>query len=94
MPEQRLRDTLERLHEELAAHPDLDGETAGLLRDVLADITALLEQRRTGGEQGQAGPDESLSGRLQSATSDLQTMHPRLTTAVAQLADALSGMGI
>jgi hypothetical protein len=85
MPEQRLRDTLQRLHDELAAHPDLDGETTALLREVLADISGLLEGRSAG---------DNLATRLQSATSDFEATHPRLTAAVTQLADALSGMGI
>jgi hypothetical protein len=87
MPRQRLRDTLTKLHDDLATEPKLDAETAALLRDILADIEKLL------GDTGDTG-SESLVSRLTDATSDFENSHPRLTATVGQLADALSGMGI
>lgn len=94
MPEQRLRDTLQRLHDDLAAEPDLDGETATMLGDILADITRLLDDRAGADPDAQGAQDDSLAGRLASATGDFEATHPRLTTAVTQLAEALSAMGI
>jgi hypothetical protein len=87
MPKQKLRETLSRLHEDLAAEPQLDAETARLLRNVLTDIEKLL------GEQDDV-EHETLASRLAEATADFESSHPRLTATVGQLADALSGMGI
>ena len=80
-------ETLSRLHEELAAAPELDAETAALLRDVLTDIEALLARRDASGH-------ESLARKLAEAAADFEASHPRLTAAVGQLADALGRMGI
>lgn len=87
MPEKKLRDTLSKLHEDLAAEPPLDTETAALLRDLVADIEKLLAHR------DEASRD-TLVARLADATADFENSHPRLTATVGQLADALSGMGI
>ncbi|GEM_PF-1190040 len=94
MPDQRLRDTLAHLHEELAAHPELDGETTNMLADVLADITKLLSDRAAAGPDGAATQDDTLAARLSTATNDFETSYPRLTAAVTQVAEALSAMGI
>ncbi len=87
MPKQRLSETLSKLHQELAAEPTLDSETTDQLKTVLADIEGLLAASEAEGH-------ESLVERLSEATSDFETSHPRLSAAVAQLADALSGMGL
>jgi len=87
MPRQKLRDTLSKLHEDLAAEPQLNPETASLLREVMADIENLLNDSSSTGH-------ESLATRLADATADFENSHPRLTATVGQLADALSGMGI
>ena len=94
MPDQRLRDTLAHLHEELAAHPELDGETADILADVLADITRLLSARAAADPESAAAQDDTLAARLTTATNDFETSYPRLTAAVTQVAEALSAMGI
>jgi len=87
MPEQRLRETLERLHEELASTPELDAETASALAEVLSDCERLLTDR-------DAAAHESLTQRLADATNDFEVEHPKLTAAVTKLAEALAGMGI
>jgi hypothetical protein len=75
------------LHEELASSSELDAETATMLREVLKDIERLLTDREAPGH-------ETFTARLADATSDFEVTHPRLTAAVTQLAEALSGMGI
>ena len=87
MPEQRLRETLTRLHEELSATPELDAETASLLADVLKDCERLLTDR-------DAATHETITQRLADATNDFEVEHPKLTAAVTKLAEALAGMGI
>ena len=89
MPQRRLAETLQQLHEELSSSPSLDAETTALLRTVLDDIGALLRDDQEAGES-----TESLLHRLGDATRHFETSHPNLTQAVGQVADALSGMGI
>jgi hypothetical protein len=97
MAKQRLRDTLQTLHQELAGQTDLDAKTAEALLVIMADITRLLDGNTT--ESGDS-PDPQITGqgslaqRLSSATGDFEASHPKLTTAVTQLAEALSAMGI
>jgi hypothetical protein len=97
MPRQKLTETLSRLHEELAAEPALNDETAALLRAILADIEKLLaadQDEAAGAKTGAKPENETLVSRLADATADFENSHPRLTATVGQLADALSGMGI
>ena len=87
MPETRLRETLEALHEELAHAEPVDEEARALLGEVLEDIHALLD-----------GPDpdahEGLLERLQTATRRFEESHPSITDAVGRVASALANLGI
>jgi predicted component of type VI protein secretion system len=87
MPRQKLRDTLSKLHADLAATPELNPETVSQLREVMADIENLLNE-------SSSTQHETLSARLKEAMADFENSHPRLTATVGQLADTLSGMGI
>ncbi|MFT7464884.1 MAG: hypothetical protein ACI9EF_003244, partial [Pseudohongiellaceae bacterium] len=67
MAEQRLRDTLQHLHQELSGQTDLDAKTAEALRLIVADITRLLDGS-TGESSSEPDPQsaaqESLAQRL------------------------------
>ena len=65
MEKDRLREDLERLHQELARSEEVDAAARGLLTDVLHDIEAVLE--RSEHETAEAG--ESLIDRLRETTS-------------------------
>ncbi|HED65351.1 MAG TPA: DUF4404 family protein [Planctomycetes bacterium] len=87
MPENQLRETVAKLREELDADQGLSEERAARLRAIVADIEGLLEKR-------EASENDSLPVRLAEAASDFETSHPRLTSVLGQIADALSRMGI
>ncbi len=90
MERDRLREDLERLHQELARSESVDAASRGLLIDVLHDIEAVLERS----EQETAGADESLIDRLRETTSHFEESHPTLTELVGRIADMLSRLGI
>ena len=90
MEKDRLREDLERLHQELARSESVDAASRGLLTDVLHDIEAVLERS----EHETAGAAESLIDRLRESTSHFEESHPALTELVGRLADVLSRLGI
>lgn len=85
--EQRLRQTLEQLHEELEQADSLDPGSRELLREVMGDIREALDRPQT-------SESASLLDRLREATGEFEESHPRLTAAVGRVADALSNLGI
>jgi len=90
MDRDRLRENLERLHQELASSESIDAASRGLLVDVLHDIEAVLERD----ESEAAGEGESLIDRLRETTSRFEETHPALTELVGRIADLLSRLGI
>jgi hypothetical protein len=90
MDKDRIRENLERLHQELARSESIDAASRGLLTDVLHDIEAVLERS----EPETAGAGETLIDRLRETTSHFEETHPTLTELVGRIADLLSGLGI
>ena len=90
MEKDRLREDLERLHQELSRSKSVDAASRELLIDVLHDIEALLERA----EPETAGPGESLIDRLRETASHFEESHPALTELVGRIADVLSRLGI
>jgi len=86
----RLREELERLHEELQRTPSIDAESRQLLSELARDIRTLLE--RSDDERSES--DASLGERLREATERFEESHPALTSLVGRIADQLSRMGI
>lgn len=83
MSAEHLRRMLESLHAELQTAESVDERSRELLREVDADIQALLER-------ADAGHGESLTLRLR----EFEERHPALTEAVGRVLDALAKMGI
>jgi hypothetical protein len=90
MEKDRLREDLERLHQELARSESVDAASRGLLVDVLHDIEAVLERS----EPETAGEGQSLIDRLRETTGQFEESHPALTELVGRIADMLSRLGI
>jgi hypothetical protein len=90
MERDRLREDLERLHQELARSKSVDAASRGLLIEVLHDIEAVLERS----EPDTAETDESLIRRLRETTGHFEESHPTLTELVGRIADMLSRLGI
>ncbi len=107
-PEQRekkmsnveLSQTLERLHAQLAEHPELDAPTLQSLKVLLDEIqTACMNAEVERGVQENGPPEsepqsESINQRLQDVITDFEVRHPRLTATLSQIADRLSEIGI
>ena len=86
MNEAQLRDRLRELHDELETGPTVDDRTRALLREVVDDIEQLLATPTA----ERADAHESIAERLRERSWKLETSHPRLTTAVSQLVEALT----
>ncbi len=83
----RLKDTLANLHERLAATEDVDPELRQLLTVLDRDIHKLLE-----GDQ--AGAEDDLAGRAESAASRFAANHPQLEPILREIAAVLARAGI
>lgn len=87
MTDQTLRDLLGKLHDELQRIESVDEKGRDLLRDLDADIRALLER------SGEASGD-SIAKSLQSAMDHFEITHPKLTMALSEMLTALNNAGI
>jgi hypothetical protein len=90
MEKDRLREDLERVHQELARSESVDAASRGLLVDLLHDIEAVLE--RSENERTESG--DSLIQRLRETMGQFEESHPTLTELVGRVADVLSRLGI
>ena len=88
MPRQRLLQTIEQLHSELADMEQVDAQTRAALGQVTDAIKKQLD------DDPQAVEGESLGQQLQDFMLGIEADHPRLTRAVNQVADALANLGI
>jgi len=87
MDQNRLRTLLVELDRELKSTGSLDDQSRELLEQVLDDIRRL-------DAPGEAGQHQSAEDRLRKLVLQFETEHPRLSGAVAQVADALGKLGI
>jgi hypothetical protein len=86
MPERKLLELLEQLHEELARTQSVDEEGRELLAHISADIRKFLDP-------AQENP-ESLLERVQAAIDHFEVKHPAITAALSQMLTTLSNAGI
>ena len=90
MDKAELLDTLEKVHAELADARRVDDDTRQLLTALTDDIRRLSEQSEAESAE-HIGP---LSARVHDLVLQFETEHPRLTTALNQVAAALANLGI
>lgn len=86
MTDQKLRELLQQLHDELRRAESMDETGREMLSHINADIQKFLDP-------AQENP-ESLLDRLQSAIDHFEVEHPAITTALSQMLNALSNAGI
>ena len=86
MTDQKMRELLEQLHEELARTESLDETGREMLAHISADIQKLLEPSE------EASP--SILARLQDAIDHFEVEHPAITAALSQMLNTLSNAGI
>jgi hypothetical protein len=87
-----LKELLLRLHDELEGGPPVDASTRELLVSVLDDIRGVLEPPAAAPEAPPPIEHHSLADRLKDATRHLEETHPRLASAVEEMANALAAI--
>ena len=90
MDDSELRDTLEKLHQELEKIDNLDDQSRQRLQHLMGDIRTALDRE---------GPSptehyQSLDHQLNDAIQRYEISHPSLTAAMKHALDILSGVGI
>jgi hypothetical protein len=88
MEQQKLRELLETLHQELAQVVTVDEKTGEVLATLKEDISKLVE----GGNE--AAGEESLMDRMNDAVGHFEEEHPRLSMMIQHVLDSLSRMGL
>lgn len=86
MPNQRLRELLEQLQDELARTESVDENGREMLGHLSADIQKFLDP-------AQENP-ETLLERLQKAIDHFEMEHPAITAALSQMLNTLNNAGI
>jgi len=90
MENNELRSLLNQLHEEIKNTKEVDDKGVDLLRDLEADITALLERSDENPEPLQP----SVFKNLEDTVTHFEVTHPTLTEQVSKISEILSGAGI
>jgi Domain of unknown function (DUF4404) len=90
MEDPELRETLEKLHQELEQADDLDDESRRRLQHLMSDIRITLDR------EGASTPEhyQSLGDQLTDGIQRYEISHPSLTVAMRHALDILSGIGI
>ncbi len=86
MTDQKLRELLEQLHNELEHMESVDERGREILSRISADIQKFLDP-------AQENP-ETLLDRLQDAIDHFEVDHPAITAALSQILNSLSNAGI
>jgi ribosome maturation protein Sdo1 len=86
MTNERLRELLRQLHDELERTEFVDEKGREMLAHISADIQQLVEPSKT------AHP--SVLKRLQDAIDHFEVEHPNITAALSQMLNTLSNAGI
>ncbi|HVN16335.1 MAG TPA: DUF4404 family protein, partial [Anaerolineales bacterium] len=77
MPNDELRQLLEKLHTEIGRTQSVDAENRDLLRHLENDVRTLLTRTEKGQPAG-------LTGRLEDAINTLEVSHPALTQMLSE----------
>ena len=88
MEQQKLRELLETLHEELGQLGTVDEKTGEVLATLKEDISKLVD------DGDEAASDESLTERMSEAVEHFEEEHPRLSMMIQHVLDSLARMGL
>jgi hypothetical protein len=86
MTDQKLRELLQELHDELERTQSVDDNGREMLSRLNADIQQFLDPAREN--------PATLLGRLQDAIDHFEVDHPAVTAALSQMLNTLSNAGI
>ena len=90
MDKKELHDLLNQLHEEIKNTKEVDDKGVDLLRDLEADIAALLERSDDNPEP----VHPNIFKNMEDTVTHFEVTHPTLTEQVAKISEILSGAGI
>jgi hypothetical protein len=90
MDDTELRDTLEKLHQELEQAENLDDESRQRLQHLMGDIRTALERE----EPPPSEDYQSIGDQLNEAILEYEISHPSLTASMVHALEILSGAGI
>ena len=88
MEQQKLRELLDTLHQELEQVDSVDETTEVVLSNLRADMQRLLDEKA-----GTAHEDASLMERMNEALDHFEVDHPKLSLTIQHLLDSLARMG-
>jgi hypothetical protein len=88
MEQQKLRELLETLHQELGRLGTVDEKTGEVLATLKEDISKLVD------DGDDAASDESLTERMSEAVEHFEEEHPRLSMMIQHVLDSLARMGL
>lgn len=89
MPEQKLRQLVENLHDELDRTDSVDDESRAMLQELTGDIDQLVAQDEMATEQR-----ADTAQQVQEAAARFESEHPRLATVLSEIVDTLVKLGI
>ncbi|MEI6652213.1 MAG: DUF4404 family protein [Chlorobiaceae bacterium] len=89
MEQQKLRELLDTLHQELEQVESIDETTEVVLSNLRADMQRLLDEKAG----STIHEDESLVERMNDALDHFETDHPKLSLTIQHILDSLAKMG-
>ncbi|HEY2981534.1 MAG TPA: DUF4404 family protein [Anaerolineales bacterium] len=87
MSDQKMRELLDQLHDEIAKADKVDEKGSALLRDLDGHIHELMER-------SDEKPKPAAIASLEDSVRHFEVTHPELTMAISRLLDTLSNAGI
>jgi len=88
MEQQKLRELLETLHQELERVDSVDETTVAVLSNLREDISKLVTDN-----VGTVHENESLMERMSEAVDHFETDHPKLSMTIQHVLESLAKMG-
>ncbi|ACF11888.1 conserved hypothetical protein [Chlorobaculum parvum NCIB 8327] len=89
MEQQKLRELLETLHQELGQVGTVDEKTEEVLSSLREDISKLVKDGTKACEE-----EESMTDRMSDAVGHFEEDHPRLSMLIQHVLDSLARMGL
>jgi len=86
MTDQKLRELLQQLHDELERTESVDEQGREMLNHLSADIQKFIDPAEE--------DDDTLFGRIQDAIDQFEVDHPAITAALSQVLNTLNNAGI
>jgi len=86
MTDQKLRELLQQLHDELERTKSVDEKGREMLNHLSADIQKFIDPAEA--------DDDTLFGRIQDAIDQFEVDHPAITAALSQVLNTLNNAGI